>query len=147
MEIALSRGRVTGPIALIVGCGLVFAGTGYAVGLIQTLGYEHRTITFSGFASGTSSGGGFGLKHMLFFKGQTFFADYDAEIREGTLRVGILKTLGGQGSPHFVDVVSSSGKGETTYPIPETGIYTVFFNGSPSGRGYDLSYTVRWGAR
>lgn len=85
MEIAVARGRTTGPIALIVACVLVFVATGYAIGLFQTLGYESKTIKFGGFASSTSSGGGFGLKHMLFFEGQTVFVNYEAEIREGTL--------------------------------------------------------------
>ena len=147
MEIAIARGRTAGPIALIVACAVVFAAAGYAIGLFQTLGYENRSISFSGYASGASSGGGFGLKRMLFFEGQTFFADYNAEIREGTLRIGILKTLGGLGAPHHVAVVSSSGEGTTTYRIPETGIYSIYFDGSPSGNGYDLSYSVRWGAR
>lgn len=147
MEIAATRGRITGPIALVVACILVFAATGYAIGLFQTLGYENRNIKFSGYASSTSSGGGFGLKHMLFFEGQTFFADYDAEIREGTLRIGILKALGGPGAPHHVDVISSDGSGETAYRIPETGLYSIYFSGSPSGEGYDVSYAVRWGAR
>ena len=95
----------------------------------------------------SSTGGGFGLKHMLFFEGQTFFVNYDVEIREGTLRLGILKTLGGSGAPHHVDVISSNGSGETAYQIPETGIYSIFFDGSPSANGYDVSYSVRWGAR
>jgi hypothetical protein len=147
MEIALSRGRMTGPIALIIASVLVFVATGYAIGLFQTLGYEKRSIKFSGFASSTSSGGGFGLKKMLFFEGQTVFIAYDAEIREGTLRLGILKTLSGSNSPHHVEVVSGDGSGETTYRIPETGMYSIYFTGSPTGNGYDLSYSVRWGAR
>ena len=147
MEIALSRGRATGPIALFIGCVLVFVATGYGIGLFQTLGYENRTIKFSGFGSSTRTGGGFGLKKMLFFEGQTYFVAYDAEIREGTLRLGILKTLGGKDAPHHVEVVSADGSGETTYRIPETGMYSIYFTGSPSGNGYDLSYSVRWGAR
>lgn len=147
MEIALTRGRVTGVCGLIIGCVLVFVATGYAIGLFSTLGYENRTIKFGGLASSTSAGGGLGLKRMFFFEGQTYFAEYNAEIREGTLRVGILKTLSGPGGPHHVKVVSSDGAGETAYRIPETGMYSIYFTGSPSGNGYDLSYSVRWGAR
>lgn len=147
MEISAIRFRTTGPAALAAACGLIFAVTGYAIGLFQTLGYESRTIKFSGLANDTRSGGGFGLKHMLFFQGQTFFAKYDAEIREGTLRLVILKALGGKGASHHVDVISSSGAGEMAYRIPETGIYSIQFNGSPSGNGYDIGYSVRWGAR
>ena len=147
MEIALTRGRVTGPVALVIGCVLVFMATGYVIGLFQTLGYEKRTVTFSGYASGTRAGGGFGLKHMLFFEGQTYFAEYDTEIREGSLRIGILKTLGGPGAPHHVEAITRSGSGEVNYVIPKTGIYSVYFDGSPLGDGYDVTYSVRWGAR
>ena len=147
MEVALTRGRVTGLVALIVACVLVFMATGYAIGLFTTLGYESRSIKFVGYGTNSRSGGGLGLKRMLFFEGQTFFAEYDAEIREGALRVGILKASSAPGGPHHVKIVSSDGAGDTTYRIPETGLYSIFFNGSPRGNGYDISYSVRWGSR
>jgi hypothetical protein len=147
MELALPRGRAAGPVALLIACALVFVSTGYAIGLIQTLGFENRRITFSGFASGTGGGGGFGLKTMLFFKGQTAFVDYDVEIREGAFRLVIDKYLGGMESPRHTEEISSSGSGEAAFPIPETGVYSFRFDGSPRGNGYDLSYSVRWGAR
>jgi hypothetical protein len=148
MEMTLARGRVAGPVALFVVAGLVLLGVGYAAGLINTLGYEKRTVTFSGYGTGSKSGGGVGLKHMVFFEGQSFFAKYDAVVREGSLRIGILKAFGPIGDkPHFVKAVELSGRGEVTYRIPETGVYSIYFEGSPSGRGYDLSYTMRWGAR
>jgi len=151
MEIALGR-RSTGPLAWIVVavlCGAVFA---WFAGLMQTLGHENRHVTFTPPAFSTKSGGGFGLKHMLFFKGQTFFADYRAEIREGSLRIGILETFGEIGKkPHFVERIAQSGAGRVTYVIPETGLYTIYFNGSVlggrRGAGYDVSYSVSWGAR
>ena len=151
MELRLG-GRIGGPAALLVAAALVVAGGAYFAGLIQTLGYERHHVTFSGFASGTKSGGGFGLKHMVFFEGQTFFADYDAEVREGSLRIGILETFGPIGDkPHFVESVAESGSGEVAFAIPKTGIYSVYFDGSVLGDGqsggYDISYAVRWGAR
>lgn len=151
MELRLG-GRIGGPAALLVAAALVVAGGAYFAGVIQTLGYERHHVTFSGFASGTKSGGGFGLKHMVFFEGQTFFADYDAEVREGSLRIGILETFGPIGDkPHFVESVAESGSGEVAFAIPKTGIYSVYFDGSVLGDGqsdgYDISYAVRWGAR
>ena len=148
MEITLARGRVAGPLALLVVAALAVFGAAYAAGLITTLGYEKKTVTFSGYGTGTKSGGGVGLKHMVFFEGQTFFARYDATVREGSLRIGILETFGPIGDkPHFVKAIELSGQGEVTYRIPKTSVYSVYFEGSPSGRGYDLSYTMRWGAR
>ena len=151
MELRLGS-RVGGPVALLAAAALVVAGGAYFAGLIQTLGYERRHVTFSGFASGTESGGGFGLKHMLFFEGQTFFAEYDAEVREGSLRIGILETFGPIGDkPHFVKSVSETSSGEIAFAIPKTGIYSIYFDGSVLGGGqsggYDVSYVVRWGAR
>lgn len=148
MEITLARGRVVGPVALLIAAALFVLGAAYAVGLINTLGYEKKTVTFAGFGTATKSGGGLGLKHMVFFEGQTFFADYDAVVREGSLRIGILDAFGPIGDkPHFVKAIELSGRGDVTYRIPKTGVYSIYFEGSPSGRGYDLSYTVRWGAR
>jgi len=151
MEIALRR-RSAGPLAWIVVavlCGAVFA---YVAGLSRTLGYERRHVTFIPPAASTSSGGGFGLKFMLFFEGQTFHADYEAKIREGALRIGILETFGPIGAkPHFVESVAESGAGRVTFRIPRTGLYSIYFNGSVLGKarragGYDVSYSVRWGA-
>ena len=152
MQITLARGQVTGPLALLIVAGVIFAGAAYAAGLISTLGYENRHVTFSGYASGTKSGGGFGLKHTLFFEGQTFFARYDVKVREGSLRIGILKTFGPIGNkPHFVESITTSGSGEVSYQIPETGVYSIYFDGSvlgnSQGKGYDVAYSVRWGAR
>ncbi len=148
MEVTLARGGVAGPVALLVAVALAVLGAAYSVGLITTLGYEKKTVTFSGYGTGTKSGGGVGLKHMVFFEGQRFFADYEATVRDGSLRIGILETFGPIGNkPHFVQGIELSGRGEVTYRIPKTSVYSVYFEGSPSGRGYDLSYTVRWGAR
>lgn len=152
MQITLAGGRVAGPLALLMVVGLVFAGAAYAAGLITTLGYESRHVTFSGFANGTKSGGGFGLKRALFFEGQTFFAHYDVKVREGSLRIGILETFGPIGDkPHFVESITTSGSGEVSYQIPKTGIYSIYFDGSvlgdTQGKGYDIAYSVRWGAR
>ena len=151
MELTFGR-RASGPVALLVAAALLCAGGAYFAGLIQTLGYEQRHVTYSGLASGTKSGGGFGLKHMLLFEGQTVFADYDAEVREGSLRIGILETFGPIGKkPHFVESVTESGSGQVAFDIPKTGIYSVYFEGSVlgngQGAGYDVSYSVHWGAR
>ncbi len=151
MEVRFGK-SLGGPLVLVVVVVLFGAGVAYATGLIQTLGYESRHVTFHGLASGTSSGGGFGLKDMLFFEGQTFFADYEAEVNEGSFRIGILDTFGPIGDkPHFVESIDGSGSGEVTYVIPKTGIYSLYFEGSvlgaAQGGGYDVAYNVRWGAR
>ena len=148
MEITLARGRVTGPVAVLVLVVIATVGLAYAAGLITTLGYEKVSKAYHGYGAGSRSGGGVGLKHMYFFEGQIFFARYDAEIREGSLRIGILETFGELGDkPHFVKEVQVGGQGEVTYRIPKSGFYSIYFDGSPSGNGYDISYEMRWGAR
>jgi hypothetical protein len=153
MEITLARGRIAGPIAVLILAGLFAAGAAYAAGAINMLGYEKRHIAFHGFGTGSSSGGGLGLKHMVFFEGQTFYARYDAEIHKGALRVGIIDALapiGDDSRLHF-ERISASGSGEITYRIPQTSFYSVTFEGSVLGQskegGYDVSYSVTWGAR
>lgn len=151
MEMTLGRSR-GGPVALIAGIALLCVVGAFLLGLIQTIGYEKRSVAFTGAASSTKAGGGFGLKYMLFFRGQTFFADYETEVRDGALRIGIIK-LGGSSNdrPHFAESITESGAGEVAYRIPETGLYSIYFNGTvlgnnPNGR-YDVSYSVRWGVR
>ena len=151
MELTLAR-RSGRPIAWFVGLALIGIVGAFYIGLIDTLGYESRRVTFSGLASGTKSSSGFGLKRMLLFRGQTFYADYDVEVRQGSFRIGILKTFGPIGDkPHYVKSITESGSGEVTFEIPETGLYSMYFEGSvlggKRGRGYDVSYSVLWGAR
>jgi len=148
MEIALARGRITGPVAVLVLVVIAALGLAYATGLIKALGYEKVSTAYHGHGVGSDSGGGFGLKHMYFFEGQTFFAQYDAEIREGSLRIGILETFGEFNTkPHFVKAIQVGGRGEVTYRIPKSSFYSIYFEGSPSGNGYDISYEMLWGAR
>ncbi len=152
MEIAVARGRVAGPIVLLLLTTLVILVAAYGAGLITTLGYESRRVTYGGGVSSGATGGGFGLKKMLFFKGQTFYADYDATVRKGSLRIGVMEAFGQIGKkPHYVKTIKSSGKGTVTYRIPKTSMYSIYFDGSVIGkgraRGYDVSYSVRWGVR
>ena len=152
MEITLHRGRIAGPVAVLVLATLFCLGAAYLGGLITVLGYETQHKTFNGFASGTRSGGGFGLKHMFFLEGQTFYARYEAEVREGSLRIGILNLFEpGKPTPHHVESITANGSGEVTYRIPVTGLYSIYFDGSvlgPRHTGrYDVSYTMVWGAR
>jgi hypothetical protein len=148
MARALTRDRSSSPLGFIIVCFvLAFLGAGYVFGLFQTIGYEDRTEKFES-GRGISGGGTtVGPKLMFFFEGDTFFADYEAEIREGSLRIGILRTLSNTRGAHHIDVIERDSKGEVTFQIPETGFYRVYFSGSPSGNGYDISYSLRWGVR
>ncbi len=152
MEITFARGRSSGPIAVLILAAIFCLGAAYLGGAITLLGYEKNHITFSGYASGSRTGGGFGLKYLPLLEGQTFYARYDATVREGALRIGAINLFAAEPDDvHFAQSITSSGSGEVTYPIPETGLYSIFFEGSvlaPTHTGrYDISYDVTWGAR
>jgi hypothetical protein len=151
MEMTLSRGGSGKRSAIwFVFAALVVGGVAYGTGTIKTLGYEERHIVFKGTGVSTRTGTEFGLKRMVYFKGQTFTARYDVKIRTGALRIGILKSLStASDNPHFVKKITKSGSGKLTYKIPETGLYLVYIDGSvlgtTGGEGYDATYSVRWG--
>jgi hypothetical protein len=91
-----------------------------------------------------------GISHFIFFEGQEIVIDYSATIRAGSLWFyvfDIAKSGQGAGQGHYV---TSSGTGIWTYRVPRTGLYTISIGPSVvqgSGRGFDMSYSVRWGAR
>ncbi len=131
---------------------LVLMWTGYATGWLNTLGYEYRHDRLSGFMGGGGQGGSFGVNDFYFFEGQTFFAQYDVEVRRGALAIGIFKLIDNPDDRiHFVRHIKDSGRGEVTFRIPETGFYTMYFDGSVLGHksrpGMDVTYSVRWGVR
>ncbi len=134
-------------LVLVVGMAVVFS-----VGIVETLGYESRGLGGNGLAS-TKSGYSFGLKTFYFTKGQNFFAEYDSAIRKGSLNVHLYKlgSMPTNDTPYYRKI-SESGNGTINFPIQESGLYRVNFNGSvlssKHGAGsYDLSYEIRWGIR
>ena len=149
-KIELSPGAVVKVVAVVV----LLSGTyafGYARGWIETLGEESYRIWYSGISS-SKQGFGLGLDVMWFREGQTFFAEYQAEVTGGSFVVDVYQTFGQMGkSPRFIERIEDSGSGEVTWVIPESGFYSIYFRGSvltsKPTRGYDVDYTVRWGAR
>ncbi len=127
----------------------------YFTGLAPWLGYAW--LTRSSFGAGpigiigeNSAGTDIGPKTFLFFQGQEIVIDYDVEIRAGSLWFHVFQPYDGvlgDGRTHYV---TKSGAGVWTMKVPETGIYHNTIEGSPvrgAGRGWDLDYTVWWGAR
>jgi hypothetical protein len=98
----------------------------------------------------TSAGTSFGLESFVFIEGQEIVVDYDAEIHAGSLWFYVYRPLDaelGAGTSHYV---TESGAGVWTYRVPRTGFYTITIEPSTArgnGRGFDLSYSVWWGAR
>ena len=145
----LRLGKISLEFAAL-GIGLaVFLFGALQAGFIETLGFERDTRAFHTFVSTRSGGFGVGLKYFYLREGQVAFVDYDAEVRQGSLRLGLMKLGKGIGKgPHFVEQVNESGSGRASFEIPESGLYKFYFNGSVLGGdsgGYDVTYQVRWG--
>jgi hypothetical protein len=134
---------------------LVGWGASYLSGAWPWLGYA--SCTRSSFGAGgltivgeNRRGIEFGPDDFLFFEGQEIAIDYDVEVRAGSLWFHVFQPWDfalGDGPSHYVD---ASGKGTWTMRVPKTAIYHITIEPSPvhgPGSGWDLTYTVYWGAR
>ena len=154
MEVKLASKQFNGPFwpTVFVACAAIFMlAAALGTGAIQTLGYESRSKKFHGFSS-TGNGYALGFKQFYYRAGQEFFAKYDVDIRTGALDIRLRKSWAPMDGPAFRETILEDGQGEVTFRIPESGFYTARFEGSVLGAdrsasGYDLSYTVTWGAR
>lgn len=156
--VSIERGRtkVSGKVVvgglgifLMLVIGMVLA---FATGLVETLGYESRTISGNGLTN-SRSGYSWGLKTSYLGKGRKFFAEYETDIQQGSLVVHLYK-IGSMPSSEtpYHQRISQSGKGTVVFPIQESGLYRISFSGTVLGGqgnpgGYDLSYHIRWGIR
>ena len=125
---------------------------GYQTGIVETLGYESKTIEGGGFTS-TESGYALGLKSMYFRQGQPVFAEYEAKVTSGSLviRMYNVKTVLDPDAD-FHHRVESTGTGEVTFVVKESGWHHLVFEGSVLGKsppesGYRIDYTIKWGIR
>lgn len=125
---------------------------GYSTGLLETLGYESRTLDGRGFGR-SASGLSVGVKTVYLRAGSAFFVDYDAHVDTGALVVGLFKCWApGEDKTRFYHHIKETSSGQLVVPIHESGWYSAVFDGSvlgnsPPGSGYHVSYTVRWGMR
>lgn len=98
----------------------------------------------------TRMGTEYGFDEFVFFEGQEIVIDYDAEIHAGSLWFHVFQPWDGvlgDGTTHYV---TSSGKGQWTMRVPETGYYHITVEPSVvrgKGKGWDMAYTAWWGAR
>ena len=91
-----------------------------------------------------------GLDDFVFFDGQEIVIEYDTEIHAGSLWFHVFHPFDGTLGDGVTHYVTETGKGTWTTPILKTGFYHVSIEPSPvhgAGVGWDLSYSVRWGAR
>ncbi|WP_447970426.1 hypothetical protein [Nitrospira sp. M1] len=125
---------------------------GYQAGMLETLGYESKSIKGSGFTS-TQSGMSLGVKTMYFLKGQTVFVDYDANVKAGSLWIKFYNVTSMLDADAWDrHKVESTGKGTASFAVEKSGWYRLAWDGtvlgqSPAGSGYDIDYTLTWGMR
>jgi hypothetical protein len=123
----------------------VFPWLGYAWQKRDTFGVGPITVVGE-----DRAGARWGVSTFAFLKGQEIVVDYDADIRAGSLRFYVYdmtKSGQGAGAAHFV---TETGAGVWTYRVPQTGVYAILIEPSVLhgvGRGYDVTYSVWWGAR
>ncbi len=147
--------RINGPtwlLFILVPLLLLAVPLGYQAGMLETLGYESKSIKGGGFTS-TKSGISLGVKTMYFFKGQTVFVDYEAEVKAGSLWIKFFNLTSildaGAWLRHKVE---STERGTAIFVVEESGWYRLAWDGtvlgkSPAGSGYDIDYTLTWGVR
>ena len=147
--------RINGPtwlLFILVPLLLLGIPLGYQIGIFETLGYESKTIKGGGFTS-TQSGSSLGLTTMYFFKGQTVFVDYEAEVKAGSLGIRFYRLTSMLDADAWLrHKVESTGKATATFAVKESGWYRLDWEGtvlgkSPAGSGYDIDYTLTWGMR
>ena len=127
----------------------------YASGAAPWLGYA--SVKSSSIGAGpisiigeTGSHATFGLDTFYFFAGQEIVIEYEAEIAAGSLWFHVFRPFDGTLGDGMTHYVTKSGAGTWTARIPESGLYAINIEPSPArgaGRGWDLSYSVWWGAR
>lgn len=126
----------------------------YASGFWPWIGYASLTRKSLGVGAIAAAGeqrAGWegGPDDFWFLRGQQVVIDYDAEIRAGSLYFHVFQPLDGvlgDGPSYYV---TKSGKGRWTTPVEKTGYYHLTIGPSvlhATGDGWDLSYTVKWGA-
>ncbi|MFN2377858.1 MAG: hypothetical protein ABR538_15085 [Candidatus Binatia bacterium] len=127
----------------------------YWIGAWPWLGYAW--LDRSSFGAGPvtiigedSMGTTLGFENFVFFEGQEVIIDYDVDIRAGSLWFHVFEPFDGTLGDGVSHYVTESGKGTWTMPVRKTAYYHVTIDPSPvkgPGKGWDLTYTVKWGAR
>ena len=147
----LKAGRLSLELIALGLAGAVFLFGAIQAGLIETLGFERDTKAYHTFVSTKGQGYGLGLKYFYLREGQVAFIDYDAEVRRGSLRLGLMRISAPIGKgPHLVHQISQSGSGSVEFTVSESGLYKFYFRGSVlggEGAVYDVTYEVLWGLR
>jgi len=159
IETRVATGRRASLLAgVAVIAGLVLWVVLYATGIWPWFGYESWTRSSIAVGPGhfiigeDRAGGstGFGLGTFVFFKGQTIVVSYDVTIRRGCLWMHVWHLWDHGPNKSVTQCVATSGQGEWTVPVGATGFYAIIIDPSVikgPGPGYDMDYTVWWGAR
>jgi hypothetical protein len=147
-------GQAGGLVGGVVALAVVAWASAYLTGLFPWVGREGGTlksfgagkVTIVGSQDRTSS---LGFKTFYYWSGQEVVLHYDAEVRDGGLRIYLVEGGGLRQRVFDAVTVSETGTAEVSYRIPKSGFYTWSIKPTVTagGRGYDLGYTAVWGAR
>lgn len=88
------------------------------------------------------------LSSFFFLSGQEVYVDYDITIRRGAVEITVQEHAGSERT--FRHMVTASGSGTFTVPVPRTGLYHISL--VPTGTGgvgseNDVDISANWGAR
>jgi len=119
------------------------------------LAYVSGAFPYLGSYSYSRSGGavgqsGGGLRHMLLFKGQTGFMEYEVDSAsndQGTVYFNISPFPGHLRGVRDAKHVRGKLAGVLEFRVPRTGVYTFDDGIGPEAGRENLSYSVVWGAR
>ncbi len=157
-----SRWAIGRRLSILIGAGIIAAfalwAAAYATGILPWLAYGSWTSSSIDVGPGhliigenrAGGGMGFGLGTFVFVKGQTIVVSYDVTIRRGCLWLQVWHLWDRGPHENVSQCVATSGKGEWTVPVAETGIYDIIIHPSVikgPGRGWDMDYTIWSGAR
>ena len=149
----LRPGRV---MAIGITAALILWAVTYAAGIVPWLGYSRLSRSSVDVGPGhfiigeDRAGTTFGISTFAFVNGQTIVFSYDADIRRGCLGMHVWPLFNRAPGDHVSRCVTASGKGEWTVPVAKTGVHVISVDSSlikGPGPGWDMDYSVWWGAR